>query len=279
MDETILTNMEKQAFLETLDADPEWAFEVLNRLLKRKERAETFREWLGINELARAIQDLAEAQQRTEEQVQALTQRFDVLASRVDSLAEAQRKTEQQVQALTQRVDSLAEAQRKTEQQVQALTQRIDVLAEAQQKTEQQVNVLTSQVSAISGVFGPTWEEEARESVAFLLPKSGVRLLTPLEAQEENEWDGVAGAEWDGRPVQVRMEAKVSAGTGRIISFANRVRSLVRKTGIEVIPVFCGIRLYSGAREEAQKQKIVLVGLREIRNEIPLTIFTISPQD
>jgi hypothetical protein len=126
--------------------------------------------------------------------------------------------------------------------------------------------------------------------VAFLLPTSGVRLLTPLEAQEENEWDGVAEAEWEGRPVQVRMETKVSAGAGRIISFANRARSLVRKTGIEVIPVFCGIRLYSGAREEAQKQKIMfgsltnakglwLVGLREIRNEIPLNIFTIRPQD
>ncbi|MFH0958961.1 MAG: hypothetical protein V1897_09695 [Pseudomonadota bacterium] len=251
MKETILTNMDKQAFLETLDADPEWAFEVLTRLLKHKERAETFREWLGINELARAIQDLAEAQQRTEEQIQALTQRIDVLA----------------------------EAQQKTEQQVQALTQRIDVLAEAQQKTEQQVNVLTHQVSAISEVFGPTWEVEARESVAFLLPKSGVRVQTPLEAQEENEWDGVAEAEWEGRPVQVRMEAKVSAGAGRIISFANRVSSLATKTGAEIIPIFCGIRLYSGAREEAQKQKIVLVGLREIRNEIPLNIFTIRPQD
>ncbi|MBM3239658.1 hypothetical protein FJZ31_25505 [Candidatus Poribacteria bacterium] len=256
MNETILTNMEKQVFLETLDADPEWAFEVLNRLLKRKEKAETFREWLGINELARAIQDLAEAQQRTEEQVQALTQRVDMLASRVDALAEAQQRTEEQVQALTQ---------------------RIDVLAEAQQKTEQQVNVLTHQVSAISEVFGPTWEVEARESVAFLLPKSGVRLLTPLESQEENEWDGVAEAEWEGRAVHVRMEAKVSAGAGRIISFANRVSSLATKTGAEIIPIFCGIRLYSGAREEAQKQKIVLVGLREIRNEIPLTIFTFFP--
>ena len=228
MNKPILTGIDKQAFLETLDADPEWAFEVLNRLLKRKESAETFREWLGINELARAIQDLAEAQQ-------------------------------------------------KTEQQVQALTQRIDVLAEAQRKTEQQVNVLTHQVSAISEVFGPTWEEEARESVAFLLPKSGVRLLTPLAAQDENEWDGVAEAEWEGHPVQVRMEAKVSAGAGRIISFANRVRSLAQKIGVEIIPIFCGIRLYSGAREEAQRQRIVLVGLREIRNEIPPSIFTILP--
>jgi len=235
MNKPILTGIDKQAFLESLEADPEWAFEVLNCLLKRKERVETFREWLGINELARAIHDLAEAQQRTEEQIQALTQRVDMLASRVDTLAEAQ------------------------------------------QKTEQQVKVLTHQVSAMSEVFGPTWEVEARESVAFLLPKSGVRLLTPLAAQDENEWDGVAEAEWEGRPVQVRMEAKVSAGAGRIISFANRVRSLAQKIGVEIIPIFCGIRLYSGAREESQRQRIVLVGLREIRNEIPPSIFTILP--
>ncbi|HIE30206.1 TPA: hypothetical protein EYP66_23320 [Candidatus Poribacteria bacterium] len=286
MNETILTSIDKQAFLEALEADPEWAFEVLNRLLKRKERAETFREWLGINELAKAIENLAEAQQRTEEQVQALTQRVDTLASQLDTLTSRVDALTSRVDALTSRIDALAEAQQRTEEQVQALTQRvdmlasrIDVLAEAQQKTEQQVNVLTHQVSAMSEVFGPTWEEEARESVAFLLPKSGVRLLTPLEAQEDNEWDGVAEAEWEGRPVQVRMETKVSAGAGRIIRFANRVRSFVTKTGAEIIPIFCGIRLYSGAREEAQRQRIVLVGLREIRNEIPLNIFTITPQD
>ena len=83
MNETILTNMEKQALLETLDADPEWAFEVSNRLLKRKEKAETFREWLGINGLAKASGNLAEAQQRTEEQGQALTQRKETLGSRI----------------------------------------------------------------------------------------------------------------------------------------------------------------------------------------------------
>ncbi len=75
------------------------------------------------------------------------------------------------------------------------------------------------------------------------------------------------------------MEAKVSAAAGRIQNFANRVRTLATETQVEIIPIFCGIRLYSGAREEAQKQGIVLVGLREIRNEIPLPIFTIRPQD
>jgi len=237
MNETILTNIDKQVFLNSLEADPEWAFEVLNRLLKRKEKVETFREWLGISDLAKAVQDLAEAQQRTDERV-------DKLVSAVERLEEAQQRTEQQVQMLAGNIRGLAQ-----------------------------------KVSVLSDILGPTWEEEARESVAFLLPKAGVRLLTPLEAQPANEWDGVAEAEWEGRSVQVRIEAKVSAAAGRIQNFANRVKTLVAETGLEVIPIFCGIRLYAGAREEAQKQRIVLVGLREIRNEIPPMVFTIRPQD
>jgi len=160
------------------------------------------------------------------------------------------------------------------------------VLTEAQQRTEQQVQTLAGhvrglaqKVSVLSDILGPTWEEEARESVAFLLPKAGVRLLTPLEAQPANEWDSVAEAEWEGRSIQVRMEAKVSAAAGRIRNFANRVKAFVAETGLEIIPIFCGIRLYAGAREEAQRQRIVLVGLREIRNEIPPPVFTIRPQD
>jgi len=160
------------------------------------------------------------------------------------------------------------------------------VLTEAQQRTEQQVQTLAGhvrglaqKVSVLSDILGPTWEEEARESVAFLLPKAGVRLLTPLEAQPANEWDSVAEAEWEGRSIQVRMEAKVSAAAGRIQNFANKVKALVAETGLEIMPIFCGIRLYAGAREEAQRQRMVLVGLREIRNEIPPPAFTIRPQD
>jgi hypothetical protein len=286
MNETTLTSIDKQAFLESLDADPEWAFEVLNRLLKRSERVETFREWLGINELARALQDLAEAQQRTDERV-------NKLVSAVERLEEAQQRTEQKVQELAEaqqrtdgRVNNLVSAIERLEEAQQRTEQKVQVLAEAQQRTEQQIQTLAGhirglaqKVSSLSEILGPTWEEEARESVAFLLPKAGVRLLTTLEAQPTNEWDGVAEAEWEGRSIQVRMEAKVSAAAGRIKNFANKVKALVAETGLEVMPIFCGIRLYAGAREEAQRQKIVLVGLREIRNDIPPMVFTIRPQD
>mgnify|MGYP000622024531 CR=1 FL=1 len=56
----------------------------------------------SMNKAWKAIEQLAEAQRRTEE-------RLDSLAAKVEELAEAQRRTEE-------RLDSLAEAQRKTEE-------------------------------------------------------------------------------------------------------------------------------------------------------------------
>jgi hypothetical protein len=48
---------------------------------------------------------------------------------------------------------------------------------------------------------------------------------------------------------------------------------------MEIIPIFCAMRLYAGAREEAERRNIVLIGLREIRNEIPPTVFSLRPED
>ncbi|HXF06100.1 MAG TPA: hypothetical protein VNM72_11910 [Blastocatellia bacterium] len=81
-----------------------------------------------ILELPAVVQELAEAQRRTEQEVRAL-------AEQVAALAEAQRRTEEQVQ-------TLAEAQRRTEQRVEALAEQVATLAEAQRRTEEQVQTL-----------------------------------------------------------------------------------------------------------------------------------------
>ncbi len=60
-----------------------------------------------FNRLEGIVEELAEAQKRTE--------------ARVEELAEAQKKTEQRLDSLTQRVEELAEAQKKTEETVRQL--------------------------------------------------------------------------------------------------------------------------------------------------------------
>ena len=85
---------------------------------------------------------LGEAQRKTEERLNQLAQRVDQLAVKVDQLAEAQRKTEERLNQLSIRMDQLAEAQRKTEERLNQLSIRMDQLAEAQRKTEEELKLL-----------------------------------------------------------------------------------------------------------------------------------------
>ncbi|MCS6816140.1 MAG: hypothetical protein N0A16_08705 [Blastocatellia bacterium] len=109
-----------------LEEHPEWRAE-LRRLLLTDQ----------LLELPTVVHELAEAQRRTEERVQAL-------AEQVRELAEAQRRTEQQVA-------ELAAAQQRTEQWVAELAaaqrqmeQQLAELAAAQRRTEQQVAELAA---------------------------------------------------------------------------------------------------------------------------------------
>ncbi len=93
-----------------------------------------------FNRLEGIVEELAEAQKRTE--------------ARVEELAEAQKKTEQRLDSLTQRVEELAEAQKKTEQRLDSLTQRVEELAEAQKKTEETVRQLVVDMADVKKQLG-----------------------------------------------------------------------------------------------------------------------------
>ncbi|WBL36383.1 hypothetical protein O0235_02080 [Tepidiforma flava] len=83
-----------------------------------------------FDRLPRIVEELAEAQRRTEQ--------------RVEELAEAQRRTEQ-------RVEELAEAQRRTEQRVEELTVRMDQLTERMDRVEAQIADLVRATEALRG--------------------------------------------------------------------------------------------------------------------------------
>ena len=109
-----------------------------------------------FNRLVNAVSELAEAQKRTEEKIEALAEAQRQTEERISELAEAQRKTEERLDRLSQRVEELAEAQRKTEERLNELaeaqrkteerldrlSQRVEELAEAQRKTEERLNEL-----------------------------------------------------------------------------------------------------------------------------------------
>ena len=150
------------------------AFTALREELADAVRREDFNQLKAtVQELAEAqkrtearVEELAEAQKRTEQRLDSLTARVEELAeaqkrteARVEELAEAQKRTEQRLDSLTMRVEDLAEAQKRTEQRVDSLAARIEELAEAQTRTEQRLDSLAIRVEELAEAQTRTQEQ------------------------------------------------------------------------------------------------------------------------
>ena len=131
--------------LRLLEQHPEWKTALRAAILGE--------ELLQLPELVRR---LAEAQERSQQQLYLLTQQ-------VQALAEAHRRTEEAQHHATEQIRALTEAQQRTEQRVSRLedtvaelihaqhhaTEQIRALTEAQQRTEQRVSRLEDTVAEL----------------------------------------------------------------------------------------------------------------------------------
>ena len=172
-----------------------------------------------FSELRGAVQELAEAQKRTEVRVEELAQaqkrteiRVEELAqaqkrteARVEELAQAQERTEERLTRLTERVEELAQAQERTEERLTRLTERVEELAQAQERTEARVEELAEaqkrteeivfhlskrldqtnkQLGGLNMAFGYTLENEAFRFLPDLLRRDWqIEILEPLRRE------------------------------------------------------------------------------------------------
>ncbi|MCO5201688.1 MAG: hypothetical protein M9925_08325 [Chloroflexi bacterium] len=159
--------------IELLAEKPEWRAQLRPLILGDE-----------FDRLPRVVEELAEAQRRTE--------------ARVEELAEAQRRTEKRVEELTARVEDLAEAQGRTEA-------RIEDLVEAQRRTEtrlqemgEKIDALTASIKMLSDQFtddtGALYEVRFERKAPSLfgqwLRKPRVVTLNDLERVDEAEMTG-----------------------------------------------------------------------------------------
>jgi len=139
------TARDLQAFLDLLEKQPQWRAQLRALLITDDLSLWTER----FDRLTAIVEQLAEAQQRTEAQVRELAQAQQRTEAQVRELAQAQQRTEAQVRELAQaqmrteaQVRELAQAQQRTEEQVRAL-------AQAQQRTEQRLEQLQATVQSL----------------------------------------------------------------------------------------------------------------------------------
>jgi hypothetical protein len=138
-----------------------------------------------FNELKKVVQDLAQAQARTETRVTRVETLLEELAQAqaktetrvtrveilLEELAKAQKRTEDRVEELAKaqkrtedRVEELAKAQKRTED-------RVEELAKAQKNTEIALQGLMREVGTIGSRWGIFVEETFRTSMKGLLEK------------------------------------------------------------------------------------------------------------
>ena len=220
-----------------------------------------------FDELRATVQELAEAQRRTE-------QRVDRLEIAVQELAEAQRRTEQ-------RLEELAEAQRRTEQ-------RVEELAEAQRRTEEVVRQLVEfQIRAekrldrletrVDAIWGEQLERRYRErAYAYfgqILRGAQAVAVSDLVAELEQHLSpealeslllldvlvrGRAGRQPDAPEVWLALE--VSAVVDRHdVERAQQRAALLRQAGYRAIPAVAGEEVTEGGQAAAREGAVLLV--------------------
>ncbi len=159
-----------QGLMRALEEQPQARAQLRMLLLTNDVQAlpEQFERLTGI------VEQLAQAQQRTEERlerleaiVQALAEAQERTEQRLDKLAQAQERTERRLEQLAQaqerterRLEQLAQAQQRTERRLEQLThaqerteRRLEQLAQAQQRTEESLDRLSEEMQAFA-----TWQ-------------------------------------------------------------------------------------------------------------------------
>jgi hypothetical protein len=183
--------------------------------------------------LERALAELAEAQQRTEERLTRVEERVTSLERVTAKLAEAQQRTEQVLWELKRGQDKLWEA-----------------------------------VGELRNAFGASVEEEAASVIEVILQRKGYRVLQEAFSLPLNgELDVVLPVEdAQGNKVWALVEAKARLSRGDVRRWSQRVRDVrwqqrLRKKGIfgPFLVYAYSIRRDLGAREQAEKEGIGLL--------------------
>ncbi len=219
---------------------------------------------IRVEELAEAqrrtearVEELAEAQRRTEARLEELATRVEELATRVEELAEAQSRTEA-------RVEELAEAQRRTEARLEELAIRVEELAEAQKQAN-------SAIGRLENNFGIAIEEAATVSVGALARSKGFTALGPAKTLQLNgygEVDAVARLRLpDGHEVAFVAEAKMRLRGDDVRRLASQIdreefRSMLMEKGYypPYLPYVYGEVVYDDAVDAAEELGIGIYG-------------------
>ena len=202
-----------------------------------------------------------------QEFVKATNENFEKVWKAINELAEAQKKTEE-------RVKELAEAQKRTEERVSELEKSMKELAEAQKKTEEKLEKLIGEhrktrehLGGLSNAFGYVLEDRAIKGLPDILRKRfDIEITEPLKRDfietpdgKEIELNIIGKGRRDGREVIIVGESKSQMRKRDIDTFLNRVRTLETYLPGEKLLVMISYYAPVKVRKYAEEKGVILV--------------------
>jgi len=243
------------------------AFTALREELADAVRREDF------NQLKATVQELAEAQKRTESRVEELAEAQKRTEARVEELAEAQKRTEQRLDSLTLRVEELAIAQKQTQEQINRLVEVQERLLTKVDFLDASLTETRKMVAGLSDSVGYGLEDRAIRSLSPLLKEryglqvKGKLCRKYLPYQGGSEEVNIYGeAEREGNPVILVGEAKAHLSIKHIDRFLKQIERLKALGAIqgEVFPFMVSYSIRPEVESYAQEKSVALFYSYEI---------------
>ena len=276
------------SIIQELPRELQFSMLKLVEALQKDMRDQVFVRRQDFDDLRTIVQELAEAQKRTEQRVEELAEAQKRTEQRVEELAEAQKRTEQRVEELAeaqkrteQRVEELAEAQKRTEQRVEELTEAqkrteeaVRQLLEFQARAEKTMARLEARQNKMLGEqLERRYRDRAYSYFGYILRKARAVSLYDLEpvleehlSQEEMEDLLLLDVLVHGYPrhhpdaPEVWLAIEVSSVVDRNdVQRAQRRAAILRKAGYCVIPAVAGENVTRGGEDEARNRSVFLM--------------------
>uniref|UniRef100_A0A7C4YAS5 DUF8196 domain-containing protein n=1 Tax=candidate division WOR-3 bacterium TaxID=2052148 RepID=A0A7C4YAS5_UNCW3 len=234
-------------------------FSILEDAIGEMVTKDEFRELRKVvQELAERVNELAEAQKRTEQ--------------RVSELAEAQKKSEERLTRLEATVGELIEAQKKSEERLTRLEITVAELIEAQKKTEKVVQELViglkntrKELGGLTQNLGYAFENEAYRMVPKVLKeKYGIEVKDKVVRKEISgrEVNFFAQGIHNGKEVLIVGEVKLGMDKRRkIFSDLEKKVNAVLKVypEKEIVKIFVSHYVSDGFLRKAKEQGIIVI--------------------
>jgi len=227
---------------------------MLEELERQREESVTKKEFNELKEIVRklgkSINELAEAQKRTEEQLASFEKKTEENFSRVwkaiNELTEAQKRTEEQ----------LASFEKKTEENFSRVWKAINELAEAQKRTEERLE-------GLSDTIGYSLENRAYKALPKILATYGLKVEGRLlrryvkVGNKERQLNIYGYARRNGERLLVLGETKVRPSKKEIARFEKLCKKLEKQEGLPVFKIFVAHDFPPAIEKELSEKEIL----------------------